>query len=82
MGDFSIYAKMPFGLKNPRATFQQAMEIAFANEKDVLLVVYLDDLKVFSGSDDEHLHPLRIVFQECREFRISLNRKKSLFSME
>jgi len=38
------------------------MDIAFANEKDVFLVVYLDDLKVFSNSDDEHLHHLQIVF--------------------
>ena len=48
------YAKMSFGLKNAGATFQRAMDIAFANEKDVFLVVYLDDLTVFSHSDDEH----------------------------
>jgi len=76
------YVKMPFGLKNVGATFQQAMDIAFANEKDVFLVVYLDDLTIFSSSDDEHLHHLRIVFQKCREFGISLNPKKSLFAME
>ena len=49
------YAKMPFGLKNSRATFQRAMDIAFENEKDVFLAVYLDDLTVFSNSDEEHL---------------------------
>ena len=76
------YAKMPFGLKNAGATFQRAMDIAFANEKDVFLVVYLDDLTVFSGSDDEHLHHLRVVFQRCRKFGISLNPKKSLFAMD
>lgn len=73
---------MPFGLKNAEATFQREMNIAFANEKDVFLVVYLDDLTVFSGSNDEHLHHLRIVFQKCRKFGISLNLKKSLFAME
>jgi len=41
------YAKMPFGLKNACATFQRAMELAFVNEKDVFLVVYLDDLTLF-----------------------------------
>ncbi len=41
------YEKMPFGLKNAGATFQRAMDMAFANEKDVFLVVYLDDLTVF-----------------------------------
>eukprot|EP00253_Pinus_taeda_P034003 PITA_34003 len=39
------YAKMPFSLENADATFQCAMDLAFANEKDVFLVVYLDDLK-------------------------------------
>jgi len=56
------YAKMLFSLKNVGATFQRAMDIAFSNEKDVFLVVYLDDLTVFSNSYDEHLHHFRIVF--------------------
>lgn len=76
------YAKMPFGLKNSGATFQWAMYIAFANEKDVFLVVYLDDLTIFSNSDEDHLYHLKIVFQWCRKFGISLNPKKSLFAMD
>eukprot|EP00253_Pinus_taeda_P001920 PITA_01920 len=73
---------MPFGLKNDGATFQRAMDIAFANEKDVFLVVYLDDLTVFSNSDEDHLYHLKILFQWCRKYGISLNPKKSLFSMD
>lgn len=76
------YARMPCGLKNVGATFQCAMDISFFNEKDVFLVVYLDDVMVFSHSDDEHLHHLRVIFQRCRKFRISFNVKKSLFAME
>ena len=56
--------------------------MAFANEKDVFLVVYLDDLTVFSKSDEEHMHHLKIVFQKCRKYGLSLNPKKSLFAME
>lgn len=58
------------------------MDIAFANEKYVFLVVYLDDLIVFSNLDEEHLSHLKIVFQRCRKYGISLNPKKSLFSMD
>jgi len=76
------YAKMPFRLKNAGATFHRAMDIAFANEKDVFPVVYLDDLTVFSNSNKEHLHHLKIVFQHCRKYGISLNPKKSLFVMD
>jgi hypothetical protein len=71
-----MYAKMPFGLKNAGATFQRAMDITFANEKDVFLVIYLDDLTIFSQIDEDHLHHLRIVFQRCRKFGISLESKE------
>eukprot|EP00253_Pinus_taeda_P035280 PITA_35280 len=76
------YAKMPFGLKNAGATFQRAIDMAFANEKDVFLVFYLDDLTVFSNSDEEYLYHLKVVFQKCRKYGISLNPKKSLFAMD
>jgi len=76
------YVKMPFGLKNSRATFQRAMDIAFAKEIHDFLVVYLDDLTPFSKSDQEHLKHLRQVFLTCRKYGISLNPKKSLFGLE
>ena len=73
---------MPFGLKNAGATFQREMELAFANEKDVFLVVYLDNLTMFSKSDEEHMHHLKTIFQKCRKYGLSLNSKKSLFATE
>eukprot|EP00253_Pinus_taeda_P026384 PITA_26384 len=76
------YAKMPFGLKNEGATFQWEMELNFANENDVFLVVYLDDLTLFSKSDEEHMYHLKIVFQKCKKYGLSVNPKKSLFTME
>eukprot|EP00253_Pinus_taeda_P008687 PITA_08687 len=76
------YAKMPFCLKNAGATFQRAMDLAFTNEKDVFLVVYLDDLTMFSKSDEEHMYHLKIVFQKCGKYGVSLNPKKSLFAMD
>ena len=56
--------------------------MAFTNEKDVFLVVYLDDLTVFSKSDEDHMYHLKIVFQKCRKYGLSLNPKKSLFTFE
>ena len=49
-----MYAKMPFGLINAGATFQRAMDIAFIEEKKKIMVIYLDDITVFSKSDEEH----------------------------
>jgi hypothetical protein len=50
-----MYVKMPFGLMNAGATFQRVMDIAFVEESCKFIVVYLDDVIVFSQSDDEHL---------------------------
>jgi hypothetical protein len=76
-----MYAKMPFGLMNAGATFQRAMDIAFIGEKDQFVVIYLDDITVFSRTDKEHCCHLKKVFLKCRRFGLSLNPKKSLFAM-
>jgi hypothetical protein len=77
-----MYAKMPFGLMNARATFQRAMDIAFIREKDQFVVIYLDNITVFSRSDKEHCCHMRKVFLKYRRFGLSLNPKKSLFAMQ
>jgi hypothetical protein len=58
------------------------MDIAFIEESGKFIVVYLDDVTVFSQSDDEHLRHLRRVFEKCRRFGIYLNPKKCLFGLE
>ena len=42
------YRKMPFGLINAGATFQRAMDIAFRGLIGKFVVIYLDDVTVFS----------------------------------
>ena len=42
------YDKMPFGLINVGATFQQAMDIAFKGLINKSIVVYLDDITIYS----------------------------------
>ena len=77
-----MYAKIPFGLVNVGATFQRAMDIAFYKEKDKYVVIYIDDITMFSKIDPDHLQHLRKVFLKCKKFGISLNPKKSHFAME
>ena len=74
-----MYAKMPFGLMNVGATFQHAMDITLSEEKDKFVVIYLDDIIVFSRSDEDHIRHLEKVFQKCKMFGVSLNPKKSIF---
>ena len=58
-----MYDKMPFGMRNSRATFQRAMDIAFVGLKDNFVLIYLYDLIVYSNSHEEHLQHLRKVFR-------------------
>lgn len=56
------------------------MDIAFTEEKDKFVVIYLDDITIFSRFDSEHLEHLKHVFTKCRTFGISLNPKKCMFA--
>jgi hypothetical protein len=76
-----MYDKMPFCLMNAGATFQRAMDISFVRERDKFVVIYLDDLTVFSKTDEEHLMHLKQTFEKCHRFGLSLNPKKSHFAM-
>jgi hypothetical protein len=72
---------MPFGLINPRATFQRAMGIAFRGLINKSTVVYLDDITIYSRYRSEHVHHLRKIFDRCRRYKISLNPKKTIFAV-
>ena len=75
-----MYVKMPFGLMNVGATFQREMDIDFSKEIGLFIAIYLDDITVYSKSDEEHFIHLRRVFEKCRKFGISLNPKKTLLA--
>jgi hypothetical protein len=77
-----MYEKMPFGMMNVGATFQCAMDITFIGERDKFVVIYLNDLSVFSKSDEDHLLHLEQMFEKFQKFGLSLNPKKSHFVMQ
>ena len=68
-----MYARMHFGLINAGANFQRAMDIAFVGEQDNFVVVYLDDITVFSKYDAEHIEHLRRTFEKCRRYGLSVS---------
>ena len=63
-----MYANMSFGLMNVGSTFQCAMDISFAEEKDKFKVVYIDDITVYSRSNREHIRHLEKVFLKCKKY--------------
>jgi hypothetical protein len=60
-----MYEKMPFGLMNAGVTFQREMDIDFIGEKDKFVLIYLDDITIFSSSHEHHLQHLRKTFLKC-----------------
>ena len=73
------YHRMPFRLINTGATFQRCMSKTFPDMKDRIIVIYLDDLTVFSKKRNDHMEDLRRVLQRCREHGIFLNPKNLVF---
>ena len=53
-----MHATIPFGLMNVGATFQRAMNIDFAEEKYRFVVIYMDDITLYSKSDRDHIKQL------------------------
>jgi hypothetical protein len=74
------YHNMPFGLKNVGATFQCTMSFYFHDLRHIF-EVYLDDLASHSFKRSDHPTHLRLIFEQCRYYRIRLNHNKCSFYM-
>ena len=58
---------MPFGLTNAPAAFMDLMNRVFQPYLDRFVIVFIDDILMYSGSSEEHSEHLRIVLQTLRE---------------
>ena len=54
-----VYDQMSFGIMNAGATFHRAMDIAFVGGNEKFVVIYQDDITVFSKSNEDHMKHLR-----------------------
>jgi len=67
---------MPFGLKNAPPTFQRIIQTALKGFLFNNVIVYLDDIIVFSEAIDEHLKLLDNIFTRLENVGIKLRRDK------
>ena len=78
---FGLYEfnRMPFGLCSAPATFQRLMTSSMNDLIFRIVLVYLDDILVYSHDFQSHLDRLRMVFQRLREVGLTLNLQKCRF---
>ena len=67
---------MPFGLTNAPATFQCMMNDILCEFIDCCAMVYLDDVIIFSGTEEEHIRNVLDVVRKLQKHSLILNEKK------
>jgi len=72
---------MPFELTNAPATFCTLMNDIFYEWLDDFVVVYIDDILIYSSSLEEHAEHLRKVFQRLRENKLYAKLEKCEFGV-
>ena len=70
------FLRLPQGLSNSPSTFQRVMESIFGDMNLSQLILYLDDLLVFSASFEEHIERLGRVFSRLKENGLKLKGSK------
>ncbi|KAA3483186.1 RNA-directed DNA polymerase-like protein [Gossypium australe] len=61
---------MPFGLTNSPAVFMDLMNRIFRPYLDKFVVVFIDDILIYSRDESEHTEHLRIVLQTLRDKKL------------
>ncbi|WVZ70419.1 hypothetical protein U9M48_019090 [Paspalum notatum var. saurae] len=64
------YTVMSFGLTNAPAYFMQLMNLVFMDYLDKFVVVFIDDILIYSKTKAEHEEHLRLVLQRLREHKL------------
>ncbi|CAJ2638266.1 unnamed protein product [Trifolium pratense] len=75
------YSVMPFGVTNAPGVFMEYMNRIFHSFLDRFVVVFIDDILIYSKSEEEHEEHLRIVLQVLKEKKLYAKLSKCEFWM-
>jgi hypothetical protein len=76
------YLVMSFGLTNAPAYFMYLMNSVFMTELDKFIVVFIDDILVYSKNKEEHVEHLRIILQRLRDHKLYAKFSKCEFRLD
>jgi DNA replication protein DnaC len=70
---------MLFGLTNAPAHFIYLMNSVFMSELDKFVVVFIDDILIYSKSEEEHTQHLRVILQRLHDHQLYTKFSKCAF---
>ncbi|MBW0536498.1 hypothetical protein O181_076213 [Austropuccinia psidii MF-1] len=77
------YTRMPFGIKNAPAHFQTMINTIFQEEiSEGLMVVYIDDIIIYSETWEDHLQYIDRVLSKCTPINLKISLKNFNFGQQ
>jgi hypothetical protein len=76
------YCVMPFGLTNAPAIFQQMMQTVFSDILNIFVIIYLDDILIFSMDIDSHRAHVAAVLTRLRTHSLYAKLSKCAFDQD
>jgi len=76
------FVVVPFGLNNAPTIFMCMMKHIFINYLDMFVILFLDDILIYSNSKEKHEQHLRLVLQVIREHQLYAKINKFSFYQE
>jgi hypothetical protein len=76
------YLVMSFGLTNAPAYFVYLMNSVFMPELDKFVVIFIDDILIYSRIEEDHANHIRVVLQRLRDYRLYAKFSKCEFCLD
>jgi hypothetical protein len=76
------YTVMPFGLTNAPATFQALINNVLREYLDIFVVAYLDDILIYSETEEEHVRHVKQVLRALDKYYLRLKPQKCKFHQQ